>query len=443
MAIETRPTSAATPDLGEIGKLVDLKKGQVSRRIFIERDIYEQELERVFARCWLFLAHESMIPNPGDFFTTFMGEDPVIVMRDSAGKVNAFINSCRHRGMKVCRADQGNAASFTCAYHGWTYGNDGKLIGVPNFQDAYFEQLDMEQWGLVPVAQVDSYKGLIFGTFDGTAPSLIDYLGDMAFYLDYMVDRVPGGSEIIGGVHKWIIPANWKYASDNFQGDGYHVGTTHATAFKMGFGGVSRQDGKREVVSVYTGNGHGLGASLVAQEDSDIEPLVANYIEETHALSVQHMGERADKIWPIHGSVFPNCSVLWPQLFRTLRVWHPRGPDKMEVWAWSLADKTAPPEVKDAVRKLSLLTFSPGGFFEQDDMENWQTCTDTARSQMSRKVMQNLQMGLGHEYQSEDYPGLLGRSPSEINQRGFYGFWGRLMDSDTWEKALNGKAASK
>ncbi|HXG36957.1 MAG TPA: Rieske 2Fe-2S domain-containing protein, partial [Dehalococcoidia bacterium] len=126
------------------GQLVDNERGLISRRAFIDREVYELELERIFARCWLFLAHESMIPNPGDFFSTYMGEDPVIVIRDSAGKINAFINSCRHRGMKVCRADQGNAASFTCSYHGWTYGNDGKLIGVPNFQDAYFEELDLE-----------------------------------------------------------------------------------------------------------------------------------------------------------------------------------------------------------------------------------------------------------------------------------------------------------
>ena len=140
----------------DVSSLIDTENGLISRRIFVERELYEQELQNIFARTWLFLAHESMLPDPGDFFTTYMAEDPVIVIRDSSGKVNAFINSCRHRGMKVCRADQGNAASFTCAYHGWTYGNDGKLIGVPNFQDAYFEQLDMEQWGLVPVAQVDS-----------------------------------------------------------------------------------------------------------------------------------------------------------------------------------------------------------------------------------------------------------------------------------------------
>ena len=82
----------------DVNRLVDGERGLVSRRIFIEQDIYQQELEQIFARCWLFLCHESQIPKPGDFFSTYMGEDPVLVMRDSGGKINAFLNICRHRG---------------------------------------------------------------------------------------------------------------------------------------------------------------------------------------------------------------------------------------------------------------------------------------------------------------------------------------------------------
>jgi len=109
--------------------LVNDNNGLVSRRIFIEPEIYEQELERIFARCWLFLCHEGQISQAGDFLTTYMGEDPVLVVRDSDGRARAFLNVCRHRGNRLCRADSGNAASFTCAYHGWTYRNDGRLSG--------------------------------------------------------------------------------------------------------------------------------------------------------------------------------------------------------------------------------------------------------------------------------------------------------------------------
>src|SRR2546421_12287388 len=219
----------------EMSRLVDDNKGLISRRIFIEREIYEQELERVLARFWLFVCHESQIPQPGDFLTTYMGEDPVLVVRASDGRVRAFLNVCRHRGNRLCRADSGNAASFTCAYHGWTYRNDGRLTGVPYLKEAYYGELERERWGLNPVAQLDNYKGLLFATFDPEAPPLREYLGEMTWYLDAFFDRREGGVEVIGGMHKWVMPCNWKFPSENFGGDGYHTSWSHRSAVKTAF----------------------------------------------------------------------------------------------------------------------------------------------------------------------------------------------------------------
>ena len=93
--------------------LFDSEKGSVSREVYVNEALYQQELEQIYARCWLFIGHESQVPNPGDFMVTRMGEEEVIMVRDRKDKkIHAFLNSCRHKGMKVCRYDDGNTLVF-------------------------------------------------------------------------------------------------------------------------------------------------------------------------------------------------------------------------------------------------------------------------------------------------------------------------------------------
>ena len=153
----------------EIKSLIDPEGGLVDRRIFADREIYELERERVFARCWLYLGHECEIPNPGRFRHPLHGRRTGDSLpRFAAAACARISNLCRHRGNRVCRADRGNTKLFTCSYHGWSYTSDGNLAVVP-MVDA-FKGLEREKWGLIPVAQIDSYKGLIFATFDPDAP---------------------------------------------------------------------------------------------------------------------------------------------------------------------------------------------------------------------------------------------------------------------------------
>ena len=123
---------------------VDADRGLVSRDIFFSEDIYRLELERIFKRVWLFVAHESEIPNPGDFVTRMMGDLPAIVVRCEDGTIAVLLNSCRHRGTKVCRVDSGTAKNFVCPYHGWSYDLEGQLTGVA------FEKGVKRQGGMAP-----------------------------------------------------------------------------------------------------------------------------------------------------------------------------------------------------------------------------------------------------------------------------------------------------
>ncbi len=421
--------------------LVNSQTGIISRRIYVDQDIYERELEQVFARTWCFLGHESQIPNPGDFVAAYIGEDPVLVIRDSRGKINAFLNTCRHRGMRVCRADQGNAAAFTCTYHGWTYGNDGKLVGVPGYKEYYYEELDMEQWGLVPVAQVDAYKGFIFGCFDAKAPPLLEYLGDMAWYLDLTIDKSTEGYECVG-IHKWITPCNWKLAADNFIGDGYHAQVTHISAIKTGFTGpVARATRRRgpgpQGFAASPGNGHGIMVSSGPITQSEQLPEMEEYMNSIMPEIEKKLGDRVNNWSPGIGTIFPNLSVHFSR--RDVRVWHPRGPDKMETWSYSFVDKAAPPEIKDMTRLHYLRAFGPAGTYEQDDGENWKECTLTSEGAIARNLEFNYTMGVGHAVYHEELPGWVapGSGTSEHNQRGFYTRWAELMDAESWDSVPN------
>ena len=418
--------------LADVKSLVDVDHGLISRRIFIERDIYEQELDRIFARCWLFLCHESQIPHPGDFFSTYMGEDPVLVVRDSGGTVRAFLNVCRHRGNRLCRADTGNAAYFTCAYHGWTYGNDGHLVGVPSLQEAYFGALDTTQWGLIPVAQLDSYKGLIFATFDPTAPPLLEYLGEMAWYLDAFFDRREGGIEVFAGVHKWVIPCNWKFPAENFGGDAYHVAWSHRSAISAGFSTGATLKPTTSGSMLSPGNGHCIIAFGAHDVGDPPIPEILTYEERIRPEVERRLGPRIGLVNPIVGTVFPNFSIL-RATSRTFRVWHPHGPDQIVVTSWIYTDKAAPPEVKEAMRLAGIRGFSPSGTFEQDDMDNWQECTQTCRGVVSRRLPLNTQMGLGHDRFDPTLKAWASEFRlSENNHRHFYRRWAQLMAADSW-----------
>ena len=424
-----------------ISDLVDTDRGLISREIFVDEDIYHQELDRIFSRCWLMLAHESQFSKPGDYFSTWMGEDPVIVVKGKDGVIRAFLNSCRHRGMPVCRADMGNTKAFMCTYHGWSYNLAGDLISVPYEDEGYRGALDKSQWGLIPVTRVETYKGLIFGSFDADVPPLREYLGEMAWYLDAFVDRLEGGSEVVGGVLKWRIEGNWKLAAEQFTSDNYHAPTTHVSALSTLAKNLPEGDpafGQSGGAQFNSPWGHGAGFS-VAGDNYLADFLARGFTKELCDYYERHWAELTERLGkhrvagPLtgHGNVFPTFSYL-PSI-STLRVWHPRGPHAMDIYAWVLVDAAAPPEIKEEQRRFTQLLFNASGLLEQDDGENWADIQRILGGQVQRRYPFNYQMSLEHEWTGDDrYPGKISGYVSEAAARSFYRRYAQLMDSETF-----------
>jgi phenylpropionate dioxygenase-like ring-hydroxylating dioxygenase large terminal subunit len=434
-------------------RLVDNDRGIISRELFVNDEIYKAELEQLFARAWLFVGHESLIPNPGDFFTSRMGEESVILCRDRDARVHVFLNTCRHRGMRVCRYDQGNTTNFTCPYHAWSYATDGKLIGVPHFETLYEGVLDRAQWSLIEVPQMALYKGTVWASWDPKAPPFLDYLGGAKDHLDQMLDcrdGREGGSEVYGGVHKWIIPSNWKLAAENFCGDTYH-NPSHRSVDMVGIGpsaqagGRGRRDDEladAQHVWVNFPQGHGIHSALKPPNAPYLpayrdHPIVEDYYRHCHAERQKRLGDRA-RLLPFTGTIFPNASYHGRQP-RALCVWHPNGAGSTEIWRFFLVDKDAPDEVKDVMRRFAMRYAGPAGMTEQDDMENWNYATAASRGTIARRHPYNYQQSMGRSRTGDPIPGNVAVQMTEENARNFYRSWANYLDGRGWDELMGAR----
>jgi len=175
--------------------IADIRTGMIPAQIYSDCELFELEKERVFAKTWMFLAHESELPDPGDYVVRRIVDDSFIVSRDEDGEIHVLFNMCLHRGMQVCRAEFGNTSHFRCPYHAWTYKNGGELTGVPFHADAYGGDAGLRREGvtLMPAARVSTYNGLIFASLCSEGPDLDEYLGGFKFYLDFYLRQSAKG----------------------------------------------------------------------------------------------------------------------------------------------------------------------------------------------------------------------------------------------------------
>lgn len=412
-------------------------EGVVPTRIFIDEEIHKQELERVFARSWLFVGHETEVPSKGDYVLRRMGRDSVIMARGEDQTVRVLLNQCRHRGMQVCRAELGNASHFRCPYHGWIYKNNGKLTGVPLYKDVYGSNLKIDEIGLRQ-PRVDRYRGMVFACWDDQAPTLDEHLGDARWYLDLIFGRTDAGLEVVGPPQRWVADMNWKLGADNFCGDGYHVWTLHRHAYDMG---VMSEDAVRNGHVISTPQGHGIRIQN-APDDSPIPEYIGMPEEllpmlERNLDTAQRSAIR--KCVVVHGNLFPNLSFVTSfgagdpddpaGGFVNVRLWQPTGPDTSEIWSWFMVDREAPQAYKDFSRRAYVRTHGVSGTFDQDDLEVWTNITATARGVISRESTFNYVIGIGKDPDTS-WPGpgtVYEADYSEANQRAFYSAWLKQM----------------
>ncbi len=398
---------------------------KVARKSFVDDAVLEDERRRIFDRCWLYLGHESEIAKPGDFVTRAIAGRNLIFNRDRSGAINAFYNTCTHRGAMVCRENKGNSRNFACFYHGWVYSDEGKLIDQPG-KEAYCDKFNEDgSSNLARLERLENYRGLYFINFDRNAVSLDSYLGGVKEYIDLVMDQADTSMEIVGGTQQYAIDANWKLLCENSI-DGYHGGPTHATYMdylantvgsmtNSGLGGGGRQLGGGHAVIEYAAPwGRPVAQSVPAWGEEGKQDIAVIMDRLTAKFGV----ERAKRIGLMNRNIliFPNL-VLNDIMAITLRTFYPIAPDRMHVNAWALAPKEESPTMRER-RLFNFLEFlGPGGFATPDDVEALEMCQRGYKN-LKAVAWNDISKGMNREE-----PG----TTDELQMRAFWRQWDTLM----------------
>jgi phenylpropionate dioxygenase-like ring-hydroxylating dioxygenase large terminal subunit len=206
---------------------------RVHRDLFHDPEIFELEMRLIFEGSWVFLGMESQLPRPFDFYCTTIGRQPVILMRNQAGAIGAFLNSCRHKGSRLCHTETGHAERLICPYHAWTYDADGVNCSIKDVRHGHYAAaFQAEDHDLKRIARLGSYRGMLFGSLNPDVPALDDWLGDTRVLIDLVMDQGEHGMELVPGRTVYTYAANWKLQTENGM-DPYHLTSTHPSFIEI------------------------------------------------------------------------------------------------------------------------------------------------------------------------------------------------------------------
>jgi p-cumate 2,3-dioxygenase alpha subunit len=360
---------------------------KVHRSVFRDDAILALERERIFDRCWLYIAHASELRVASSFVRRSVGGRDILLTRDKTGALNAFFNSCSHRGAQVCRERAGRKSAFQCPYHGWVYDVQGVLVNVPGREAVPADFNEDGSMNLRRVPKLDEYRGFIFICFDPAAQPLTDYLAGAAEYLGYVADQGAQGMEIVGGTQEYGSPANWKLLQEN-SADSYHGATTHASYLDY----LKNRDGAAPQFdpAVMFGNVRDLGNGHAVAESIGNMPWGRPY-----ARWVKGFGDAArdeidrieretlERLGPERGAVvtrgdrnlliFPNL-VVNDIMAITVRTFYPVAPGRIEINSWALAPVGESATSRDRRLRNYLEFLGPAGFATPDDVEMLEMC---------------------------------------------------------------------
>jgi benzoate/toluate 1,2-dioxygenase alpha subunit len=418
---------------------------RLNRRIYTDEEIFEAEIQNIWEKVWIFLGHESQIPVAGDYLTTYIGRQPIIVNRTKDGRISAFINACRHRGATLCRKKKGNARHFACPYHSWVYDQDGHLLSVKNEHGgAYPESFDKGDLGLVRVPRLENYRGFLFGSLNADVVSLSDYLGSASVFIDLMVDQSPNGLEVLRGESTYTYDGNWKLQIENGV-DGYHATTVHWNLIEV--------ERNRKKVDV------GLERPRPMNSLSDGRQLGMGYFDLGHGHSViwNEWGNLTERFnygdWPdMEARVGPVRTkwalghlrnlLVFPSMFAMdsassqIRIIRPISVDKTEVTIFVVAPVGEPADQRRMRLRFYEDFFNATGMATPDDLAEFEGCqtgfygTHAPWSDLSRGVSREA----GPTTAAENELGLVLQTSSVSKEDegifiGQYRYWSELMSA--------------